>query len=164
MFFFLCLSHSFSLFFQKRTPSFPFHCLHMVLVINADSNGHAAHRSRCGYLTTGMFWILDARRRICFSTAVEMRECLAALGPTLVERGRGEQWVEGVVTGGWVSWMLCLPGLLRSRPLLYLFLWDPQSMLLKKKKCECMYMCIWLLQVLVVALGIFSLRCGTQHI
>ena len=35
---------------------------------------------------------------------------------------------------------------------------------LKKKKCECMYMCIWLLQVLVVALGIFSLRCGTQHI
>lgn len=128
---------------SEGTPSFPLNCLHTVLVINSDSHGHAAHRPRVGHLTTGIFWILDTRRQICFASAVEMRECLAALVPTLVERGRGKQWVEGVVTGGWRSWMLWLPGLLRSRPLLYLFLWDPWSLLLKKKNmCECMCVCV----------------------
>lgn len=43
---------------------------------------------------------------------------------------------------------------------------SPEHVLKKKKKkmCECMYVCIWLLQVSVVALGIFSLHCGTRHV
>ena len=41
---------------------------------------------------------------------------------------------------------------------------SPEHALKKKKMCECMYVCIWLLQVLVVAIGIFSLHCGTQHV